>query len=44
MAVDVFTVHVVGAGGKGAAVLAAGVALLEAVQLESWKEMSFCKA
>lgn len=44
MAVDVFTVNIVGAGGEGAAVLAAGVALLEAVQLESWKEMSFCKA
>lgn len=38
--VDVFAVDVLGAGGEGAAVLAAGVALFETVELESWCEIS----
>lgn len=34
--VDVFAVDVLRAGGEGAAVFAAGVALFEAVELEFW--------
>lgn len=36
IAVDVFAVDILGAGGEGAAVLAAGVALFETVELEFW--------
>lgn len=38
--VDVFAVDVLGAGGEGTAVLAAGVALFKTVELESWCEIS----
>jgi hypothetical protein len=34
--VDVLAVHVLGSGMEGAAVLAAGVALLETVELDFW--------
>lgn len=38
--VDIFAVDVLGASGEGAAVLATGVALLEAVELDFWDNVN----